>query len=99
MAAHFEWDEDKRQGNLAKHGVDLLEAVQMFAGIRVTFEDDRFDYGERRLISIGLVDSQLYVLVHTERDGAIRLISGGRRDQRKYQAGLARRNPGDEGQG
>lgn len=98
----FEWDDDKRQTNLDKHDVDLLDAVLIFEGEVFTFEDERLDYGERRMISIGYADGQLYVLVHTDRGAARRLISarkGGRRDQRKYQAGLARGNSQDEGAG
>ena len=98
----YEWDEDKRQANLAKHEVDLLDAVLIFEGKVFTFEDSRFDYGEQRMVSIGYADGQLYVLVHTERGAMTRLISarkGGRRDQRKYQAGIARGNSQDEGTG
>ena len=98
----YEWDDDKRQTNLDKHEVDLLDAVLIFEGEVFTFEDERFDYGEQRMVSIGYADGQLYVLVHTDRGVARRLISarkGGRRDQRKYQAGLARRNSQDEGAG
>ena len=88
----FEWDEAKRRTNLEKHGVDLLDGAIIFQGQLVTFEDQRFDYGEPRLVSIGLVEGQYYVVVHTKRDGVTRLIStrkGGRRDKRRYQAGIA----------
>ncbi len=30
--AQFEWDENKRQQNLAKHGVDFLRAALVFDG-------------------------------------------------------------------
>lgn len=91
----FEWDEGKRQTNLIKHGVDLLDALLIFEGPVYSYEDDRIDYGEKRMVSIGYADEQLYVLVYTDRGAARRVISvrkGGRRDERKYQAGLARGN-------
>jgi uncharacterized protein len=44
----YEWDRDKRQANLEKHEVDLLDAILIFEGRVFTFEDDRFDYGEQQ---------------------------------------------------
>jgi uncharacterized DUF497 family protein len=95
----FEWDEEKRQANIEKHGVDPLLAALIFQGYTVWAQDTRQDYGELRFKSIGMVDGVCYVVVHTQRDGLTRLISaweGGRRDRRKYQAGYAQRNSGDE---
>ena len=88
MELDFEWDEVKRDKNIEKHGVDLLEAAFIFDGPVYTTEDNRRDYGEVRLISLGLVDDVPYVVIHTERNGKIRLISahkGGRKDYEKYQ--------------
>jgi len=96
----FEWDENKRLSNIEKHQVDLLEAGLIFENWVLSELDARLDYGELRFRSIGIVDGNYYVLVHTERNGVTRLISawkGGRRDQGKYQAGYARRTSGDEG--
>ena len=84
---NFEWYEEKRQQNYEKHGVDLLEAAFIFEGVTLTREDDRKDYGEVRMISLGLVDDVPYIVIHTERNGNIRLISawkGGRKDYEKY---------------
>ena len=91
----YEWDEAKRQSNIEKHQVDILEAVLIFENWVLTEPDDRFDYGEVRFKSTGVVDGIYYVLVHADRGGRARLISawkGGRRDRRKYQEGYARRN-------
>ena len=96
----YEWDETKRLSNIEKHRVDILEALLIFENWVLTEPDTRFDYGEMRFKSIGMVDGKCYVLIHAGREGRIRLISawqGGRRDREKYQAGYARRNPGDEG--
>jgi hypothetical protein len=98
----FEWDEAKRQANLAKHDVDIVNAVLIFENEVFTEEDARFDYGEARFRSIGFVDSKCYVVIHTERNGITRLISawlGGRRDRRKYQTRFAGGNSPDEGPG
>ena len=98
----FEWDEDKRRQGIAKHGVDILYAALIFEGATLTRRDDRRDYGETRMISLGMVDDECFVVVHTSRANAIRLITawkGGRHERAQYQAGLARRAPSDEGEG
>ena len=99
---NFEWDEPKRKSNFDKHGVDLLAAALIFEGPCLTRIDDRYDYGETRYISLGETDGECFVVVHTERNGAIRLISawrGSRRDRAEYQARFAGRPSTDEGQG
>jgi uncharacterized DUF497 family protein len=71
----FEWDETKRLTNLRKHGIDFADVPLIFNGYIVTFEDDRFDYGEQRLITLGLLQGKVVVVVHTEREELIRIIS------------------------
>jgi hypothetical protein len=71
----FIWDEPKRQANLSKHGVDFTDAERVFAGPTFTFEDDREDYGEQRWVTLGLLGVQVVVIVHTETDEDIRVIS------------------------
>ena len=83
----FQFDEEKRQANIVKHGVDLLYAALIFEGPVLTRPDDRYDYKESRLISLGLVDDVPFIVVHVKRGGEIRLISawqGGRKDYAKY---------------
>jgi uncharacterized DUF497 family protein len=50
-----EWDEAKKRRNAAKHGLCFEDAELVLSGPCVTFEDDRFDYGEERLITLGLL--------------------------------------------
>lgn len=69
------WDEAKRQANLKKHGLDFADAARVFAGPMVLFEDDRQDYGEHRMIGIGLLDVLVVLIVHVESDEEIRIIS------------------------
>jgi uncharacterized DUF497 family protein len=82
----FEWNEDKRNQNYDKHGVDLLEAALIFEGPTLTRVDDRRDYGEVRYISLGLVDDVPYVVIHTERNGNTRLISAWRAGRKDYES-------------
>lgn len=59
----------------------------MFNGATFTFEDNRFDYGEDQFITLGLLRTTVVVIVHTEREGRVRIISmrkATRYEQRLY---------------
>ena len=71
----FEWDETKRELNILKHGIDFIDAEEVFDGETVTILDDQFDYGEERFITLGLLEGRVVVIVHTETDDIIRVIS------------------------
>ena len=60
------WDEAKRQANLSKHGLDFADAEKVFAGPMVLFEDARKDYGEQRMIGIGLLETLVVLIIHVE---------------------------------
>jgi uncharacterized protein len=71
----FEWDEAKRESNILKHGIDFVDVKNVFEGETVTIIDDRFDYAEDRFITLGLLEGRIVVIVHTETDDVIRVIS------------------------
>jgi uncharacterized DUF497 family protein len=71
----YEWDEAKNRKNRAKHGLSFEDAVDVFSGPCVTFEDDGFEYGEERLITLGLLAGRLVVMAHSPRDDGTRIIS------------------------
>ena len=71
----FEWDEAKRRINIRKHGIDFADLDVLFEGETVTVLDDRFDYGEERFVTLGMLDSIVLVVVHTETEMVIRFIS------------------------
>ncbi len=80
----FVWDGNKRQSNLVKHGFDFVDASQVFDGATLTFEDDRFAYGEQRFITLGLLQGRVVVIAHTENQDEVRVISmreGTKREQ------------------
>jgi uncharacterized protein len=80
----FTWDENKRQSNLSKHGFDFADAELAFSGATFTYPDDRFAYGEQRLITLGLLGQILVTIAHTETNDEIRVISmrrGTKREQ------------------
>jgi uncharacterized DUF497 family protein len=83
----YEWDRAKNRSNFAKHGLSFEDAEQVFAGPCVTFKDNRFDYGEQRLISLGLLDGRVLVIAHVPRGQATGIISmrkANRREQEIY---------------
>jgi uncharacterized DUF497 family protein len=85
------WDETKRRSNLRKHSMDFADAEAVFAGATFTFEDDRFDYGEQRFITLGMLKGVVVVIAHTEQDDEIRIISmrkGTKNEQRIYFQGF-----------
>ena len=88
----FVWDARKNRRNVAKHGVAFETAARIFEGPRLTMIDDREDYGELREVSIGLVDGLVaLIVVHSESDGAVRIISARRalkRERKRYEEAI-----------
>lgn len=72
---NIEWDETKRQSNLKKHGFDFRDTTQVFAGEIVTVEDTRYEYGEARFATLGPLRGRIVLIIHTEQDETIRMIS------------------------
>ncbi len=71
----YTWDEDKRQATIAARGLDFADAEKIFQRGAFTWEDSRFAYGEQRFITLGLLGTDVVVLVHTEDEEEIRVIS------------------------
>ncbi|MFT3907323.1 MAG: BrnT family toxin [Steroidobacteraceae bacterium] len=71
----FVWDEAKRLANRKKHGIDFADAEEIFRGLTFTAEDEREPYGERRFLTLGLLEDQVVSVAHTERGEEIRIIS------------------------
>jgi len=53
-----DFDPAKEAINLSKHGVSLAHWVDL--DIKVTFVDDRYDYGEIRYRAYGFIDGVVY---------------------------------------
>lgn len=78
------WDERKRRDNVKNHGLDFEGAEAIWDNFTVTREDIRERYGEERLVTFGLLNGEVIVLVHTERDDDMHIISLRRAE--KYEA-------------
>lgn len=92
----FDWDPAKSTQNLARRGFDFAFGAQVFTGTHVEFDDTREDYGEHRVIALGLADDIPVTVVFTDRvaaDGGIirRVISArvsSRKERRRYAESL-----------
>ncbi|MBM4261886.1 MAG: BrnT family toxin [Deltaproteobacteria bacterium] len=71
----YRWDEGKRRANLKIHKLDFRDAPEVFEGPTVTYEDDRFTYGEERFVTLGILRGMAVSIVHTESEQQIRVIS------------------------
>lgn len=73
----FEWDDEKASANVKRHGVSFEEARTVFEdAYSITERDGVNSYFEERFVTIGLsLISRVLLVVHTERDEAIRIIS------------------------
>ena len=69
------YDPAKRKLNLRKHAIDLAACEALFDEPMLTREDDRFAYGEQRLISLGWLEIRVVVLVWTDREDGPHFIS------------------------
>lgn len=86
----FDWDRDKAESNLRKHGVSFEEAATVFFDpLAASFEDPDHSVSEYRWITIGFsAKGRLIVVCHSEREDAIRIISARRatsRERKKHE--------------
>ena len=82
------FDPTKRARTLEKRGLDFQDAPEVFNGVTVEVDDQRKDYGERRVLCFGLLDGRLVVVGYTPR-GAVRHIFSMRKANDREQARLA----------
>lgn len=73
----FEWDPRKDAANRRKHGLGFREATTVFGDpLATTFSDSEHSLSEQRFLTIGAsVSDRLLVVVHTEREEIIRIVS------------------------
>ena len=71
-----EWDEDKNRANIRRHRIDFADVHPLFDGPMFVTLDTRRDYGEDRIVGIGLLDAAVVVVVFVEKsENTIRIIS------------------------
>jgi uncharacterized DUF497 family protein len=79
----IEFDPAKDLINQAKHGVSLTLAVELDWDDALVWVDDRFGYGELRMIALAPKTSTLYCVAFVDRDPVRRIISLRRADRRE----------------
>ena len=84
----FSWDPEKSDANFPVRGFDFAFAPLIFAGPTLEREDTRRDYGERRIIAIGLAAGLELTVCYTDRmdaSGVVdrRIISARRSNRRE----------------
>ena len=77
----FEWNEDKRNATLEKHGLDFVDAVKIFKGDVLTARSPH--EGEERWIAIGLLEGTLIAVIYTLRGDIYRIITARRARQKE----------------
>ena len=76
MSLSSEWDEEKNEANIDKHGLDFVDASEVFDSPMLVALDTRLDYGEDRWIGLGLLEHHVVVVVYTRREpDIVRVIS------------------------
>ena len=73
----YEWDEEKRQINVVKHGLDFLDVKAMFDGRPMITVQSNY-IGEVRFLTRSELNEELCTVVWTRRGTSVRFISARR---------------------
>ncbi len=92
----FEWDHEKAERNLRKHGVGFVEAATVLRdSLGITIFDPDHSLDEDRYVTVGMSSQGRAVMVaHTDRADAIRIISAReltRAERKAYEEEMQRR--------
>ena len=77
---------DKRE-KVLKRGLDLADAYKVFEGFYLSRADDKHSDEEDRIITLGMLDDELVLVVWTLRDDERRIITmwkANEKERRKY---------------
>ena len=88
----FEWDDQKEEANLRKHGVSFVDAMAIFGdSLALTgYDPDHSDHEDRYITMGRTPEGRLLLVVHTDRGDTIRIISARdatRRERKDYEDG------------
>ena len=68
----LEWDENKRECNLEKHGLDFVDAARVLQGDLLELNES---HDEPRVLALGLLGSTVVLVVYSMRKETYRIIS------------------------
>jgi uncharacterized DUF497 family protein len=77
------FDPGKRDRTLHDRGLDFADAAEVFAGVTVDRVDDREDYGETRIITVGYLRGRMVIVVWTPRNEDRHVISMRKANERE----------------
>jgi uncharacterized DUF497 family protein len=77
------YDPAKRDWTLRERGLDFNDASEVFAGRYYRRRDDRRDYGETRIITVGHLRNRMVILVWTPRGNDRHIISMRKANERE----------------
>ncbi|HEY8565556.1 MAG TPA: BrnT family toxin [Beijerinckiaceae bacterium] len=86
------FDRAKRDRTFADRGLAFEDAAEVLAGETLEWPDDRRDYGEERIVTVGHLQGRMVIVIWTKRDGARHVISmrkANDREQARYRERLA----------
>jgi uncharacterized DUF497 family protein len=79
----FQFDPNKDRANLAKHSISLVLAIELDWEAALVWIDDRFEYGEARMIALAPKTGILYYVAFVDRGEVRRIISVRRANRRE----------------
>lgn len=85
------FDPAKRAATLAERRLDFADADAVINGAIFEFVDERFDYGEERITTVGFIEARMVVVVWTARGDDRHIISmrhAHAKEQQRYKARL-----------
>jgi len=71
----IEYDPAMRDATLEARDLDMGRVAEVLEGGGVTFEHIRFEYAEKRFVTIGRLDGRMVVLARPPHGDATRIIS------------------------
>ena len=82
----FEWDEEKRALNLDKHGIDFIDAKELWSGAVLEAVSPQTQHNEERIVAIGKIEGRCIAVIYTWRGDNRRLISARKARRNEQQA-------------
>jgi len=77
------YDPAKRDWTWRERGLDFDRAAEVFAGPTFDRPDDRYDYGETRIITVGRLGDRMVIVVWTPRGEARHVMSMRKANERE----------------
>ena len=71
----FEWDDNKNNQNIDKHGIDFEDAKEIWHNLVIEKPSSQNYHGELRIEAVGAIDGHIITVIYTPRGDNKRIIS------------------------